>query len=71
MSGIELVSRIKEIKQDVRAILISAFDRDTIDNEVNRCKVEIAEILRKPILLNNLRLCVDRHLETNGIEKEK
>jgi DNA-binding NtrC family response regulator len=71
MSGIELVSRIKEIKQDVRAILISAFDRDTIDNEVNRCKVEIAEILRKPNLLNNLRLCVDRHLETNGIEKEK
>ena len=71
MSGIELVSRIKEIKQDVKAILISSFDTDTIDNEINRCKVEIAEIFRKPILLKNLRLCVDRHMQTKGIEKHK
>jgi DNA-binding NtrC family response regulator len=71
MSGIELVSRIKEIKQDVKAILISSFDRDTIDNEINRCKVEIAEIFRKPILLKKLGLSVDKHMETNSIEREK
>jgi DNA-binding NtrC family response regulator len=71
MSGIELVSRIKEIKQDVKAILISSFDRDTIDNEINRCKVEIAEIIRKPILLKKIGLSVDKHMGTNSIEKEK
>jgi DNA-binding NtrC family response regulator len=71
MSGIELVSSIKEIKQDVKAILISSFDRDTIDNEINRCKVEIAEIIRKPILLKKLGLSVDKHMGTNSIEKEK
>jgi DNA-binding NtrC family response regulator len=71
MSGIEFVSRFKEIKQDVKAIFISSFDRDTIDNEINRCKVEIAEIFRKPILLKKLGLSVDKHMGTNNIEKEK
>ena len=71
MSGIELVSRIKEIKQDVKSILISSFDRDTIDNEINRCKVEISEIFRKPILLKKLGLSVDKLMGTNSIEKEK
>ena len=71
MSGIELVSKIKEIKQDVKAILISAFERDTIDDEVNRFNVEIEEIFQKPILLKKLRLCVDRHLKTNDIKKQK
>ena len=71
MSGIELVSKIKEIKQDVKAILISAFERDTIDDEVNRFNVEIEEIFQKPILLKKLRLCVDRHIKTNDIKKQK
>ena len=71
MSGIELVSKIKEIKQDIKAILISAFERDTIDDEINRCNVEIAEIFQKPILLKKLRLCVDRHIKTKDIRKEK
>jgi len=71
MSGIELVSKIKEIKQDVKSILISSFDRDTIDNEINRCKVEISEIFRKPIVLKKLGLSFDEHMGTNNIEKEK
>jgi DNA-binding NtrC family response regulator len=71
MSGIELVSKIKEIKQDIKAILISAFERDTIDDEINRLDVEIAEIFQKPILLKKLRLCVDKHIKTNDIKKEK
>ena len=71
MSGIELISKIKEIKQDIKAILISAFERDTIDDEINRLDVEIAEIFQKPILLKKLRLCVDKHIKTNDTEKEK
>jgi DNA-binding NtrC family response regulator len=71
MSGVELVSKIKEVKQDTKAILISAFERDTIDDEINRYNVEIAEIFQKPILLSKLRLCVDRHIKANDTEKEK
>jgi DNA-binding NtrC family response regulator len=71
MSGIELVSKIKEIKQDIKAILISAFERDTIDDEIDRYNVEIAEIFQKPILLKKLRACVDRHITTKDVKKEK
>ena len=71
MSGVELVSKIKEVKQDTKAILISAFERDTIDDEINRYNVEIAEIFQKPILLKKLRLCVDRHIKANDTKKEK
>jgi DNA-binding NtrC family response regulator len=70
MSGVELVSKIKEVKQDIKAILISAFERNTIDDEINRYNVEIADIFQKPILLKKLRLCVDRHIKTNDPKKE-
>lgn len=54
MNGIELVSRIKEIKQDIQAILISAFERETIDDEINKYNVKIAEVVQKPFSLNDL-----------------
>ena len=71
MSGIELVSKIKEIEQDIIAILISAFEKDTIENEIKRCNIEIAEIFQKPILLKKLRLCVNGHVKKTDIEKEE
>ena len=71
MSGIELVSKIKEIEQDIIAILISAFEKDTIENEIKRCNIEIAEIFQKPILLKKLRLCVNGIIKKTDIEKEE
>ena len=71
MSGIELVSKIKEIEQDVIAILISAFEKDTIENEIKRCNIEIAEIFQKPILLKKLRLCVNGYIKKTDIEEEE
>ena len=67
MSGIELVSRIKEIKQDVKAILISAFERDTIDDEINRYNVKIEEVVQKPFSLNNLAKSVKDILLKNDV----
>ena len=71
MSGIELVSKIKEIEQDIIAILISAFEKDTIENEIKRCNIEIAEIFQKPILLKKLRFCVNTHIKKTDIEREE
>jgi DNA-binding NtrC family response regulator len=71
MSGIELVSKIKQIEQNTIAILISAFEKDTIENEIRRCNVEIAEIFQKPILLRKLRSCVNRYIQKTRIEKEE
>ena len=69
MSGIELVTRIKEIEQDIIAILISAFEKDTIENEIKRCNISIAEIFQKPILLKKARLCVNEYIKKTDIEK--
>ncbi len=71
MSGIELVSKIKGIEQHIIAILISAFEKDTIENELRRCNIEIAEIFQKPILLKKLRLCVNGHIKQTDIKKEE
>lgn len=61
MNGIELVSRINEIKQDIQAILISAFERDTIDDEIKRYNVRIAEVVQKPFSLNAFAKSVKKH----------
>jgi len=71
MNGIELVSKIKEIEQDTIAILISAFERDTVEKEIERWNVEIAEIFQKPIPLKKLRLCVTGHVKRTRVEKEE
>ncbi len=69
MSGIELVSKIKEIEQDIKAILITAFEKDTIEDEIKRCNVEISEIFQKPILLKKLRLCVNKYIKKTEIKE--
>ncbi len=54
MNGIELLAKIKEIEQDAIGFLISAFERDTIENEIKRHNIEIAEIFQKPFSLTNI-----------------
>ena len=71
MSGIELVSKIKEIEQDTIAILVSAFEKDTMDREIKRWNSKIAEKFQKPILLKKLRLWVNGHIKKKDIVKEE
>ena len=66
MNGIELVSRIKELKQDIQAILISAFERATIDDEIKRTNVRTAEVVQKPFSLNSLAKSVKKHARVSG-----
>ncbi len=51
MSGIELVSKIKEINPNIRAFLMTAFETNKIESDIRRHNIEIAEIFQKPILL--------------------
>ena len=50
MSGIELLSKIKEISPTIKAILITAFDLDSINDEINRFDVNVIKIYQKPIV---------------------
>ena len=62
MSGIELLSKIKEISPTIKAILITAFDLDSINDEINRFDVNVIKIYQKPIVLNKLRSDIMQYL---------
>jgi DNA-binding response OmpR family regulator len=60
MSGIELIERVRKIDSNIKVIFMTAFD---LENE--RIKhLNNSEFLRKPILLENLRGCIIRILES-------
>jgi DNA-binding NtrC family response regulator len=71
MNGVELLVKIKEIQQDTIGFLISAFERDTIENEIKRYNISIAEIFQKPFSLTNLAKSVREYAHINDVEKEK
>lgn len=70
MSGIELISKIKEVVPDIKAILITAFDIDSINEEIKRFGVDIIKIYQKPIILKKLRLDVMQFLQ-GSLQKKK
>jgi len=54
MSGIELVAHIKKSERKVNAILMTAFDVDSIKPELEKYGCEIAEIFQKPLSIKKL-----------------
>ncbi len=51
--------------------LISAFERDTIENEIKRYNISIAEIFQKPFSLTNLAKSVNEYAHINDVRTEK
>ncbi len=70
MSGIELISKIKEVVPDIKAILITAFEIDSINEEIKRFDVNIIKMYQKPIILKKLRLDVMQFLQ-ESLQKKK
>ena len=64
MSGVELLVKIKEIQQDAIGFLISAFERDTFENEIKGFNIEIAEIFQKPFSLTKIAKSVKEYALT-------
>lgn len=64
MSGVELLVKIKEIQQDAIGFLISAFERDTFENEIKCFNIEIAEIFQKPFSLTKIAKSVKEYALT-------
>jgi DNA-binding NtrC family response regulator len=61
MSGVELLAKIKEIHQDAIGFLISAFERDTFENEIMGYDICIAEIFQKPFSLTKIAKSVKEY----------
>ncbi len=70
MSGIELISKIKEVSPTIKAILITAFDIDSINDEINRFDIDVIKIYQKPIILKKLRIDIMQFLQ-DILQKKK
>ncbi|MBA3749491.1 MAG: response regulator [Nitrosopumilus sp.] len=71
MSGIELLSRIKEVCPGIKSFLITAFELDSIEPEIKKHALEISEIFQKPIPLQNLSKSVNKYIRITESEKGK
>lgn len=65
MSGIELSSKIKEIKPEVKVFLMTAYDIDTFKEEINSLDWEIVEIFQKPMSFVKMSEKVVKHIGIN------
>jgi len=61
LDGLDLLSRVKAINQDVPVILITAFG--TVNNAVEAMKLGAADYLLKPLNADELKLVIRRALE--------
>ncbi len=65
MSGIELVSKIKEISPDIKSFLMTSREINEIKSEIVKNALEISEIIQKPIPLKELLRSVNKHIKSN------
>jgi DNA-binding response OmpR family regulator len=62
MSGYEFAQRIKEIKSDVKIILITAAELDDYERSVVITSLGIAQVVKKPMRLSELVHTVTKHI---------
>ncbi|MGN6560625.1 MAG: response regulator [Candidatus Nitrosocosmicus sp.] len=67
MSGIELVTNIKKLESNIKAIFMTAFDVDYVKQELEKCDFEIAEIFQKPLKMKDLSERVRKHLANDQV----
>lgn len=61
MNGIELISDIKKMDMDVKSIIISASEREIIDQEIKKHNdLDIIEIFQKPVTSKDILFCVNQ-----------
>ncbi len=68
MDGLDLLSRIKAMNQDVPVVLITAFG--TVNNAVEAMKLGAADYLLKPLNADELKIVIRRALEHQGLLDE-
>lgn len=68
LDGMELLSRIKEIRPDTAVILITGYA--TVETAVKAMKTGACDYIAKPFQLEELRAAVARSLEKRKVERE-
>jgi DNA-binding NtrC family response regulator len=62
MSGIELASKCKEVNPHIQIIFLTLFEKTEVEDELRKYDLQDEELLQKPIRLNQLQECVEKHL---------
>jgi two-component SAPR family response regulator len=62
MNGIEFAIKIKEIKPDIKILLMTAFEinNEELKNVISSVKVD--EFISKPILMSKLSIIVEKYV---------
>ena len=50
MSGIELMAKIQDLKPEMNAIFMTAFDADYVKSDLGKYSYKVAEIFQQPCL---------------------
>ena len=70
MNGFEFVSRVKELKPDIKAILMTAFEINDIKNsKLLPAGIRIDAYIQKPISIQALTSLTEKHIDGLRIEK--
>lgn len=64
MSGLDLLSRVKKINPDVKVFLITGFDIDLIQPEVDSLDLDIIQVFQKPLFDEDMSKKVIEYLQT-------
>ncbi|MDD5766368.1 MAG: response regulator [Candidatus Marinimicrobia bacterium] len=69
IDGIEVLRQIREIRPDIRVIIITA--HGTIDSAVETIKLGAVDFIQKPFAPNEIRELVSRVIDRDQIDKQK
>src|SRR5512136_776721 len=69
MDGMEVLRRIREIRPDIRIIILTAYG--TVESAVEAMKLGAADFIQKPFAAEEIRELVSRVLDREKIDEQK
>ena len=64
LSGLQLARKIRELNDDVKIFLMSAFETKDLENQTEYQEARIDKLIQKPIRFSDLRLLINDALNT-------
>jgi DNA-binding NtrC family response regulator len=62
MNGFEFLTKVKEIRSDIKIFLMTAFEVNDLELSVAISPFKIEEFILKPFSIHNLNVIIDKHV---------
>jgi DNA-binding response OmpR family regulator len=69
MDGMEVLRRVREIRPDIRVIILTAYG--TVESAVEAMKLGAADFIQKPFAPEEIRALVSRVMDREGLDEQK